>query len=195
MKPTLFISSAFLTLAATPAFAHTGHTEASSLISGLMHPVIGFDHVLAMIAVGILATQMRGKSRAVLPAIFIAMMVAGAALASSAFAISFVEQGILGSVIILGAVIARGDRLPTSISASLVGFFGLFHGAAHFVEMPATATTMTYGAGFLVASLALIAGGSVLGFAAPKLFGKVAPTTVRLAGAAVAFAGLGLAIA
>ncbi|MEH6401752.1 MAG: HupE/UreJ family protein [Sneathiella sp.] len=195
MKPTLFISTAFLTVAASPAFAHTGHTEASSLISGLMHPVIGLDHILAMIAVGLLATQMRGKSRTVLPAIFIAMMIAGAALASSAIAIPFIEQGILGSVIILGAVIAGGYRLPASIAASLVGFFALFHGAAHFVEMPANATTMAYGTGFLVASLALIAGGSVLGLAAPKFLGKVAPTTVRLAGAAVSFAGLGLAIA
>jgi len=194
MKPTLFISSAFITLAASPAFAHTGHTEASSLVSGLMHPVIGLDHVLALIAVGLLATQMRGKSRMVLPVLFVTMMIAGAAITSSAFAIPFVEQGILGSVIILGAVIARGDRLPTSITTSLVGFFALFHGAAHFVEMPANATTMTYGIGFLIASLALISAGSLLGLVAPKLLGKVASTSVRIAGAAVSFAGLGLAI-
>ena len=119
MKPTLFLSSAFLTVIASPAFAHTGHTEASSLISGLMHPALGLDHVLAMVAVGLLAMQMRGKSRVVLPAIFIAMMIAGAALTTSALAIPFIEQGILGSVIILGAVIAKGDRLPTTVAASL----------------------------------------------------------------------------
>lgn len=194
MKPTLFLSSAFLIVAASPAFAHSGHTEASSLVSGLMHPAIGLDHVLAMVAVGLLSTQMRGKSMLALPVIFLAMMFVGAVLATSALALPFIEQGILGSVIILGAVIAKGDRLPTTVAASLVGFFALFHGAAHFVEMPASATTLSYGAGFSVATLVLISVGSVLGLAAPRLFGKIAATTVRLAGAAVSIAGVGLAI-
>ncbi len=99
--------------------------------------------------------------------------------------VPYVEQGILASVVLLGAVVAFGKRLPLFASATMVALFAVFHGAAHGIEMPADTTAAAYGIGMMLASAALHAGGVAVG--------RFAPYALRYAGAAVAFAGIGLA--
>lgn len=196
MKRTIFLSSIFISLLATPVMAHTGHTQVSGLTTGLLHPLLGLDHILAMIAVGLLVSQRRGKAAASLPAIFILMMLVGGALSMSNIAIPFIEQGIIGSVIILGAVLAAGHRISNSFAAILVGFFASFHGIAHVVEIPANASSIAYIGGFLMTTIALIAAGEVLGKSVPAAFaGNKSMSFYRLVGTALALAGLGLATA
>ncbi|MEM6596564.1 MAG: HupE/UreJ family protein [Cyanobacteria bacterium P01_D01_bin.36] len=54
-----------IALLATPAFAHhpfggeAPKTIAKGLLSGIGHPVIGLDHIVFVIAVGLLATIVR----------------------------------------------------------------------------------------------------------------------------------------
>jgi urease accessory protein len=97
----------------------------------------------------------------------------------------FVEQGIVASVFVLGLLIATAARLPLVASAALVGGFALFHGFAHGAEMPATASGLAYAAGFALTTASL----HVLGLLAAK---STRVEWVRVAGAAIAVAALGL---
>lgn len=196
MKRTIFLSSIFISLLATPVMAHTGQTHLSGLANGFLHPILGLDHILAMIAVGLLVSQRKGKVAASLPAVFIVMMLAGAAVGMSALSIPFAEQGIIGSVIMLGAVLAAGHRISNLVAATLVGLFASFHGIAHIMEIPANASGIVYACGFSITTIALIASGFVLGKTVPTFMTENKATYFyKIAGAALALAGLGIAAA
>jgi len=187
MKRTVFLTTAISLFAASPALAHPGHTVTGDLTAGLLHPFMGLDHILAMLAVGLLAAQSSGKSRLILPTLFVAIMAVGGVVGLSSLNVPYMEQGIVASVILLGAIIALGGKLPLMASGSMVAVFALFHGAAHGVEMPADTTALAYGIGMLAASSVLHAAGIAAG--------HFAPYVLRYAGAAVSLAGIGLAAA
>ena len=71
---------ALLPLAAT---AHTGTGAHIDAMHGFLHPLTGLDHILAMVAVGVFATQLAGRALWVVPAAFVLAMVAGGALDES----------------------------------------------------------------------------------------------------------------
>ncbi|KJE34343.1 urease accessory protein [Thalassospira sp. HJ] len=179
-------------LVATPALAHTGAGTVSGLASGFGHPMGGLDHLLAMIAVGILASQQGGKAIWLLPVSFVAMMVVGGALGVAGVAMPFVELGIVGSVIVLGAVIALGKHMPTGAAMALVGVLAIFHGHAHGTEMPVDASGIEYGVGFAIATAILHAVGLGFGLAVKKVVEKIAPVAVRVGGGVIAAAGVAL---
>ena len=126
---------ALLLLAAPLAQAHPGHGPAD-FISGLVHPLTGWDHVLAMVAVGLWAAQLGGRARWALPAAFVGAMMAGAAGGIIGLAPAGVETGILASVLILGVAVAAAARLPLGAGLTLVALAGSVHGLAHGAEMP-----------------------------------------------------------
>jgi urease accessory protein len=186
MKLTRFIALAAFAL---PVLAqahpgHDGHDITWDFTSGAAHPLSGWDHLLAMIAVGLWAAQLGGRSRWLVPTAFVSVMTIGAVLGHTGFALAGVEQGIAASILILGLLIAAAVRLPATASMAIVGLFALFHGVAHGAEMPATAGGFSYGAGFVAATALLHAIGLGLGMAL-KNHAKVA----RFAGGAVALAG------
>lgn len=160
-------------LLATPVLAHPGH-EVATLISGLAHPVMGLDHLLAMVAVGLLAARQHGRMRWMLPTSFVAAMLAGAGLSALGFGLPAVETGIAVSVLILGLLIASLARLPAAMSLLMVATFALFHGHAHHAEMGdgsmlafttgfASATALLHLTGFLIArTIPTTRGGRVL---------------------------------
>jgi urease accessory protein len=98
-----------------------------------------------------------------------------------------VEPGIMASVLALGLLIAFAVRLPAPSGMALAALFALFHGHAHGAEIPAAADPLLYGAGFVLATVALHAAGIALGWGAARL---LSPALTRAAGAAVATAGL-----
>ena len=189
------LATVSLTVAASPALAHTGAGSVSGFSAGFGHPIGGLDHVLAMVAVGILAAQMGGKSVWLVPASFVGMMMVGGALGIGGVALPFVEAGIVGSVIVLGAVIAVGRRLPVGLAMALVGLLAVFHGHAHGTEMPATASGIEYGIGFVMATAMLHALSVGLGIGAERLADRVGPVAVRASGGAIAAAGVLLFVA
>lgn len=190
MIRTILTLSAALLLSSGTAFAHTGAGPVSSLGSGLLHPFAGADHVLAMIAVGILAVQQGGRGIWLLPSTFVAMMLAGGAIALSGIGLPLVEQGILGSVIILGAAIAAGQKIPWPVAAGFVGLFAVFHGHAHGAEIAPGIGGLGYAMGFAAATALLHAAGAVLGAGAGAVNARLAPTLVRSSGAAIASSGM-----
>jgi urease accessory protein len=163
-----------LALLPTAALAHTGHGDTSGLVHGFMHPAGGFDHLLAMVAVGILAFATGGRALLLVPASFVLMMVAGFALGASGITLPWLELGIASSgIVILLAVLLR-RRLPTGFAMALVGAFGVFHGVAHGLEMPATASGLEYAIGFVTATALLHLGGIVVALIAARTARAVA---------------------
>ncbi|PBC05346.1 HupE/UreJ family protein [Mesorhizobium sp. WSM3860] len=175
--------------AALPAYAHVGVGTTSSFTAGFMHPLSGLDHMTVMIAVGLWAAMKGGKAVWAWPLAFVGVMVAGAALGMLQVPVPFVEPGILASVVALGLLVALAVDLPVSGGMAIIGLFALFHGHAHGTEVPENAGGLEYMAGFAVAT-ALLHG---IGIAAAVGLGLRFRALTRLAGAACAAVGAGLA--
>ena len=163
---------------------HDGHELTWDFVTGAAHPLSGWDHLLAMAAVGLWAAQLGGRSRWLVPAAFITVMALGAALGQADLTLPGVEQGIAASILVLGLLIAAAVRVRPAAGMVIVGAFALFHGLAHGREMPATSGGLSYGAGFIASTALLHLAGLGLGLALKKQ-GKIA----RFAGGAVAVAG------
>ncbi|MFG1224323.1 HupE/UreJ family protein [Xanthobacter wiegelii] len=185
-------AAAALTLLPQLAFAHTGAGAVHGFSHGFAHPLGGLDHLLAMVTVGIFAWQLGGRAVWAVPATFVGLMAVGGALGVSGIDVPFVELGIALSVIVLGGVVAFGLKAPLAAAMAMVGFFAIFHGHAHGAEMPANASGLAYGLGFMVATAGLHLAGLGLGMAIGR-FGELhGEKFVRGAGAAVAVAGVGI---
>jgi urease accessory protein len=150
----IIFSTALLGLSATAASAHVGH-GAEGFVQGFFHPIGGLDHVLAMLASGLLGALIGGKARWLVPLTFIAAMVAGGMLGASGLELPLVETMITASVIVLGALAAFGRKLSLNAMLPLIGGFALFHGFAHGSEMPANVSALEYAAGFVGATALL----------------------------------------
>lgn len=174
----------------TSAFAHTGLGDTSGFAHGLMHPVGGLDHVLAMVAVGVLAFVIGGRARFALPLSFMAAMLIGGALGMSGFELPLVEAGIGASIVVIAGLAVFGAALPVLPVSLLVGFFGLFHGFAHGAEMPVDASGFAYAAGFFVATGLLHAAGFGAGFGVSNMFGKNGRLAARIGSGVMALAGI-----
>jgi urease accessory protein len=182
--PVLAIVSTFIP---TAAFAHNGeHT--SGLMFGLQHPISGLDHILAMIAVGLIAFMVGGKSKILLPIMFVISMIVGSALGASGLDFPFIEQGIIVSDFVLGAVLLLAIRLPNVINYSMISIFALFHGFAHGVEVPKDSNGLTYGAGFVIATIGLHILGLTTGYIAQNYDIKTQKLMYRMSGALVIIA-------
>jgi urease accessory protein len=188
MKGTVRIFFLLLATLMVPslAHAHVGVSETSGFLHGMGHPLSGLDHICAMVAVGLWAAQMGGRSIWAVTLTFITVMALGGVLGMIGINIPFVEAGIVVSVLTLGVLIAASARLPLAASTIIVGLFAIFHGHAHGAEMPGTASGIAYGAGFLIATAFLHACGIGLGIAIQKL---ASPKIVRFAGIAIVLCG------
>ena len=175
---------------ATPALAHTGGHHLWGFAGGFAHPFGGSDHVLAMVSVGLLAALLGGRAVWSVPASFIAMMLVGGGLSMAGAVLPAFEAGIAASIIVLGVLVAWRKPLAPIAAAALVGFFAVFHGYAHGIEIPVGSTGLAYSIGFALASLSLHVLGLLAG-ASVERYGQAA----RLSGAAVILAGLWVAFA
>jgi urease accessory protein len=176
-----------LALLAPPVWAHEPAGQAAGFVSGLLHPVSGLDHVLAMVAVGLWGAQLGAPAIWLLPLTFPLMMAVGGFLGLLGVPLPGVEVGIAASAIVLGAVVAAESRPPLSLVAVLVAFFALFHGHAHGTELPAGQSGFLYSIGFVVATGCLHAGGIAIGLVHCWRAGRAA---LRGAGAGVSAAGM-----
>ncbi|MEO9528816.1 MAG: HupE/UreJ family protein [Roseibium sp.] len=195
MKFRFGLAATVFFLAASPALAHLDSAAHGSFAAGLTHPVFGADHVLAMIAVGLWAAPIGGRAVWVLPTAFVGAMIAGFVLSLAGVALPFVEPVILGSVIVLGAVVALALRLPLTVSGALVFAFGLCHGHAHGGEIGA-ADAIGYAGGFVLATALLHAAGLLIGHGARTAARNEpdrAPGILRALGVVTALGGVFLA--
>lgn len=143
-----------------PAFAHSG-ADTSGLVQGFLHPFTGLDHLLMMLAVGLVAVRMGGNHLRVLPAVFVGSLLAGTVLGMNGFTLAFVEQGILVSVVVLGLILAAAFKFNLMISSVLVASFALLHGGAMGAESGGAMVSSVVG--LLMASVLIQLGGAWLG--------------------------------
>jgi urease accessory protein len=144
-----------LTWCATEAWAHVASGQAGGFVSGLSHPISGWDHVLAMVAVGLWGAQLGAPAVWVLPVAFPMMMAVGGMLGLMAVPLPGVEMGIGLSAVILGALIVIEARLSLVAAVLIVAFFALFHGHAHGTELSPGENALLYSLGFVIATGAL----------------------------------------
>ncbi len=160
LQGTVFLVSL---LAIPVAQAHDLAHQGASLSAGFIHPLSGWDHVLAMLAVGLWAAQQGGRVVWRLPLVFVASMTVGAIAAGAGLVLPAVETGITTSLLVLGLLLAFAVHPPAALGMALVGLFALFHGAAHGVEIPQSASAQTFALGFILATTLLQLLGIYLG--------------------------------
>lgn len=159
---TQHITGILLSLFSTLALAHPGH-GLSSAYAGLMHPLMGWDHLLMMLAVGVWASKQNGNARWQLPLTFLSAMTIGAFLGLAGFSFSGVETAIAASVMAMGLLLVIHLTIPAIIRIGIVALFAVLHGMAHGVELHSQqgyaalggmliATALLHCAGFLIGS-------------------------------------------
>lgn len=149
-------------LAATAASAHVGGATTGGFAAGFVHPFLGWDHVAAMVAIGAWAWQQGGRAAWLVPATFVSVMTAGAALGQLGIGLPFAEHAVAASVVVLALLVAAAVRVPLVTAMLATATFALAHGHAHGSEMPAGVAAAPYVAGFVAATLALHAVGVLL---------------------------------
>ncbi len=183
----------------------------SGFEAGLTHPVLGFDHFLAMVSVGILSMQMGGRAVWLLPITFVSVMAVGAgialwlipvgvvliilmlgvdpsSLADPQISGTTVELGIALSVVFLGGAIFFQKKCEASVSLIFVALFALCHGYAHGREMPEISSPYGYAAGFMIGTACLHILGVMIGYVGEKI--RYGREILRYTGLTIAAIGL-----
>jgi len=187
---------AMLFLCTHSAQAHIVGSEGGGFAAGFKHPWSGWDHILAMVAVGIWGAQLGKPAIWLLPVTFPLVMSVGGFLGLLGLSASFHlgsltlnadEVGIAFSMLALGSMVLSEARPPLWVAAVLVGFFGLCHGFAHGKELPAGESGLLYSIGFVIATGTLHGVGIFIGTIHRWKAGQIA---LRLAGAIIVLGGV-----
>lgn len=175
-------------LSALPASAHVMDGPLGGFGSGFGHPLAGFDHLLAMLAVGLWGAQMGGRSVWTLPATFPMIMCVGGIIGmTGVLPDQPIEYGIAVSVIVLGGAIAAAWRAPEWAALVLIAAFALMHGYPHGVLAPRASDPAAFTVGFVVSTGVIHVIGIAIGAALKPIGGG---RLVQALGAAIALAGV-----
>ncbi len=175
-------------LVSPAAWAHPGHGAIAGFWAGAWHPLVGLDHLLAMVCVGVLSAQLGRRSLWFLPVIFLGGMILGGILGITQISLPYGEIAIALSVLCLGAAIVADRHIPWGPASAAAALFALFHGNAHGLEMPTISEPVLYILGFLFSTAALHLSGVAMG-----LLGTDSPQRrkiLRGVGAGVLLAGV-----
>lgn len=174
-----------LAIAVTPsAYAHVEVGETSGFVAGLLHPLTGLDHIVAMVAIGLWAIQMGGRAVWTLPLAFVVTMAIGGVLGMLGVPFPGIEVGIVASDLLLGLAIVFAPPLPLGVSGAGAAFLALFHGYAHGTEIAAGSSALLYSLGFLLSTIGLHLAGILLGYSI-KQIKPDRDYPIRIAGGAV----------
>ena len=190
--PLAFAAAASVLLTAGGALAHPGHGghDALGVGAGLMHPLSGVDHMLAMVAVGLWAALRGGRALMTWPATFVAAMLVGFSLGGAFGAVSGIEPAVLATVIALGALTAANARMPDGAGLLLIAAFGALHGYAHGADM--VGGDLSFEAGMVATTAAL----HLAGIGAGLILKRIGwPQMIRVLGLGAMAGGLALAVA
>jgi urease accessory protein len=166
--------------------AHIVAGEATGLVSGVLHPISGLDHILAMVSVGVWGAQLSAPAIWILPVTFPVMMAFGGLIGFLGVPLPATEIGIALSMVVLGGAVMLEARPPLPVVMAIVAFFAVFHGYAHGTELPRGENALLYSLGFVVATGFLHLVGITIGLIHRWSWGERA---LRLAGSGVGLAG------
>jgi len=187
-------SIALLTLAAGAAQAHPGH-GGEGFAAGLVHPFTGFDHLLAMVAVGAWSClALPAGKRIAGPLLFMALLAVGALLVPHAgMSATGIEIGVAFSVVLFGVLLLVGRKLGTAAGLFIVGAGALMHGMAHGSDLMGGQPALAMIGGMLLGSALLHGAGFAIGtqmVAAPRWVHRLAAAGIGAAGLAMLVARL-----
>jgi urease accessory protein len=164
---------------ADSASAHdSGLDLTASFEQGFLHPVTGPDHLIAMVAVGLLSGVLGGRAVLTVPAVFVAFLLVGGVFGFYAIELVGVERFVLASLLVLGVVLAGGGTPRRDVTFAAIALFGFAHGNAHGLELPVAASALGYAAGFAIASCVCHATGVLVALGASRTPWGRAPTRV-----------------
>lgn len=202
MKKYLIAAGAFLSMS-SPALAHHPlgglpmETFSHGVLSGIGHPILGFDHLFFIALVGIAALY-TGR-RYLTPAAFIVAMLVGTLAMSLGTGLPATEIVIGLSLLVLGGIVLSGRALGVASAIGLFALFGLFHGSAFGGSIAAQeagvggAVLIGYLIGLGVTQYAVaLAAGWIVGTVLKAT--EATAVQARLAGAVVAGVGIFLSL-
>ncbi|GEM80470.1 HupE/UreJ family protein [Vibrio superstes] len=158
MRILILLSSFF----SCSVLAHSAESTAEFL-QGIAHPMSGMDHLLAMLAVGVLSSRFGGATIWQIPAAFIASMLVGLYLGESGFSLPSYQLGIAFSLVLLGLFLLRPGTPSLLLILISVLVFGLFHGYAHGIEIGGLINPEGFRKGFFMGSVIIHVVGVMLG--------------------------------
>mgnify|MGYP001584419800 CR=1 FL=1 len=183
-KPLAF----FVFLSVFPLTVQAHLVGGNGFTSGLFHPLLGLDHLLAILAVGIISAKIGGRAAFIIPTAFVSVMAIGGILAIAGIGLPAVETGIALSVLFFGVLIALSKSPSLKTAIAFVALFALFHGHAHGEEMPVIASPVLYAIGFIASTAILHFSGALIGHYAKKTVFRA--NLLRFSGAAMSATGL-----
>lgn len=174
-------------LAASPAFAHHafgGKTPSNffeGFLSGLAHPVIGFDHLAFVVAAGLLAVS---RGTILIPIAFVVAALAGTGLHVASWNLPIPELVIATSVLGFGTLLAVRNALPGWTLAALAALAGVFHGYAYGEAIVGAQMNplLAYLLGFTAIQLAISVGVYRIGKAVLQREGERSSLPLQFAG-------------
>ena len=184
-----------LVLFSEVAQAHPGHDGLASFFSGLLHPLTGLDHLLAMFCVGLWAAPRRSllefRTALTLPLVFVACASLGTGLGLAGLLDARIEMVVAGSLLPLGLALLCGLRVEQGLALCLIAVCGVVHGGAHGRELASAASAASgeVVAGFLIGTALLHAAGAGLALAVPRARQRL---VLASAGGGLSAAGLWL---
>lgn len=158
-KPVRTAAALSALLLSAPALAHPGHLHMTGFFAGLLHPLTGLDHLVAMLLVGLWAGTAFRHKVAGPPMAFVSFMLTGFAFGAAGGVLPLTELLIATSVVVLGAMLLFEARPPLAAASGMIALFAFAHGHAHGAEMPAQANAVGFAAGFALTTILLHAAG------------------------------------
>ena len=168
----------------------------AGLWDGLLHPVLGLDHLFAMVCVGVVSALLGKAAVWTVPTLFVLAMAVGGVAGLNGVVVPHGERLIAASLIGLGLIIAMSALLPRQglvpfwSAMAFVAVFGAAHGNAHGLEIPVTAGPAAFTVGFLFGTACLHLTGVFLGLCSNRQ--RWTAAALKLGGMFTAALGLGL---
>jgi urease accessory protein len=185
-----------------PLGAHAHHAMGGGLpgtafegfVSGLAHPIIGLDHFLFVLALGVVCHQFGQRIPSI--AAFLAAALAGTLFHVQRATLPYAELWVAASLVVLGIVILRAAPLLRSRAAPvLFALAGFVHGYAYGESIVGAEQTplLAYLVGFTAIQLAIALAGF---FGARYAARRYSPTLASTAfGAGTSLVGVVLLLA
>ncbi|GAM66559.1 nickel-binding accessory protein ureJ-hupE [Vibrio sp. JCM 19236] len=131
----------------------------------------GLEHLLAMVAVGILSSRFGGATTWQIPALFISALLIGLYLGESGSSLAYYQTGIALSLLLFGALLLRNSTPNLLLMGGTALIFGLFHGYAHGIEISGLINPEGFRKGFFMGSVLIHVIGVMLGMV-PKNYSR-----------------------